>query len=158
MRPTLLITDAKNVFVSHKPRKERDKQLIGEDCCFYEFFLSLKRTIILSNKDSIMSTLKAGGNVLLPIDTAGRVLGNFFYNYHFFIICKHHSCQTSTNRIIISVGRALELLSTATVRPGAVQLCRFECCRICQKSIGMVGRRDIETVCCYLVVFSIVVV
>jgi cleavage and polyadenylation specificity factor subunit 2 len=51
-RPTVLISDAYNALVEHPPRRQRDTQLL----------------------ESIMSTLKGGGNVLLPADTAGRVL------------------------------------------------------------------------------------
>jgi Cft2 family RNA processing exonuclease len=51
-RPTLLITDARNALVTHQPRRERDKELV----------------------DSITKTLKGRGNVLMPVDTAGRSL------------------------------------------------------------------------------------
>lgn len=49
---SLLITDAHNSLYSHPPRKDRDKQLI----------------------ETIVNTLRNEGNVLLPCDTAGRVL------------------------------------------------------------------------------------
>ena len=51
-RPALLITNALNWEVSHPPRKDRDAQLIAK----------------------VLETVRAGGNVLMPIDTAGRVL------------------------------------------------------------------------------------
>ncbi len=51
-RPTVLITDAYNALVELPARRQRDAQLL----------------------ESIMATLKGGGNVLLPADTAGRVL------------------------------------------------------------------------------------
>ncbi len=51
-RPTLLITDARNALVTHRARNERDKELV----------------------ESITKTLKTRGNVLLPVDTAGRSL------------------------------------------------------------------------------------
>uniref|UniRef100_A0A6B2L931 Cleavage and polyadenylation specificity factor subunit 2 n=1 Tax=Arcella intermedia TaxID=1963864 RepID=A0A6B2L931_9EUKA len=51
-QPTLLITDALNALNSQDSRGNRDSLLI----------------------ESITSTLRAGGNVLLPVDTAGRVL------------------------------------------------------------------------------------
>jgi cleavage and polyadenylation specificity factor subunit 2 len=52
LRPTLLITDARQTFVQHAPRKDRDKKLT----------------------ESILTTLRGGGCVLLPTDTAGRAL------------------------------------------------------------------------------------
>jgi Cft2 family RNA processing exonuclease len=51
-RPTLLITDARNALVTHQPRRDRDKELV----------------------ESITKTLKGRGNVLMPVDTAGRSL------------------------------------------------------------------------------------
>jgi Cft2 family RNA processing exonuclease len=51
-RPTLLITDARNALVTHRARSERDKELL----------------------ETISKTLKPRGNVLLPVDTAGRSL------------------------------------------------------------------------------------
>ncbi|KAK1581082.1 hypothetical protein Q3G72_002944 [Acer saccharum] len=51
VRPAVLITDAYNALNNQPPRQQR------------EIF-----------QDSISKTLKAGGNVLLPVDTAGRVL------------------------------------------------------------------------------------
>ncbi|CAI9092242.1 OLC1v1027434C1 [Oldenlandia corymbosa var. corymbosa] len=52
VRPAVLITDAYNA-LSHQPsRRQRDQEFL----------------------DAIMKTLKTGGNVLLPVDTAGRVL------------------------------------------------------------------------------------
>ncbi|KAJ4706015.1 Cleavage and polyadenylation specificity factor subunit 2 [Melia azedarach] len=51
VRPAVLITDAYNALSNQPPRQQR------------EIF-----------QDTILKTLKAGGNVLLPVDTAGRVL------------------------------------------------------------------------------------
>ncbi|KAK3220697.1 hypothetical protein Dsin_014667 [Dipteronia sinensis] len=51
VRPAVLITDAYNALNNQPPRQQR------------EIF-----------QDSISKTLKSGGNVLLPVDTAGRVL------------------------------------------------------------------------------------
>lgn len=51
-RPTLLITDAYNALISQANRRSRDGELL----------------------EDIMRTLRGGGNVLLPTDTAGRVL------------------------------------------------------------------------------------
>ncbi|KAL5744627.1 hypothetical protein ACOSQ2_027743 [Xanthoceras sorbifolium] len=51
VRPAVLITDAYNALNNQPPRQQR------------EIF-----------QDTISKTLKAGGNVLLPVDTAGRVL------------------------------------------------------------------------------------
>ncbi|GKV31150.1 hypothetical protein SLEP1_g39882 [Rubroshorea leprosula] len=54
VRPAVLITDAYNALNNQPPRpqRERDKDFV----------------------DTISRTLEAGGNVLLPVDTAGRVL------------------------------------------------------------------------------------
>eukprot|EP01125_Pyxidicula_operculata_P014680 TRINITY_DN4916_c0_g1_i1.p1 TRINITY_DN4916_c0_g1~~TRINITY_DN4916_c0_g1_i1.p1 ORF type:complete len:585 (+),score=119.09 TRINITY_DN4916_c0_g1_i1:17-1771(+) len=51
-QPTLLITDAFNAQVEQEPRRNRDKELF----------------------DSLIATLRNNGNVLLPVDSAGRVL------------------------------------------------------------------------------------
>eukprot|EP01135_Chromosphaera_perkinsii_P000762 Nk52_evm50s151 gene=Nk52_evmTU50s151 len=51
-RPTLLITDALNAKVEAAPRRQTDQDLVGK----------------------ILTTVRDGGNVLLPVDTAGRVL------------------------------------------------------------------------------------
>eukprot|EP01116_Phalansterium_solitarium_P003529 TRINITY_DN14340_c0_g1_i1.p2 TRINITY_DN14340_c0_g1~~TRINITY_DN14340_c0_g1_i1.p2 ORF type:complete len:733 (-),score=366.09 TRINITY_DN14340_c0_g1_i1:191-2389(-) len=52
VRPTLLITDAVNALATVPSRKERDSELT----------------------DLVLRTLRANGNVLLPVDTSGRVL------------------------------------------------------------------------------------
>lgn len=64
-RPTLLITDAYNALVSQANRRSRDGELL----------------------EDIMQTLRNGGNVLLPTDTAGRVLEllmciDQYWSYH----------------------------------------------------------------------------
>jgi len=51
-RPSLMITDAKQATSQSVSKKSRDQQLM----------------------ESIVTTLNNGGNVLLPVDTAGRVL------------------------------------------------------------------------------------
>ncbi|KAI8145312.1 beta-lactamase-like protein [Fennellomyces sp. T-0311] len=51
-RPSLLITDALNAAVVHPPRKERNSAMF----------------------DTMMTTLRAGGSVLLPTDSSARVL------------------------------------------------------------------------------------
>lgn len=51
-RPAVLITDAINALTSQPPRQQREKEFVG----------------------TILNTLRADGNVLLPVDTAGRVL------------------------------------------------------------------------------------
>ena len=51
-RPTLLITDCYNAMYKQERRKERDEQLMT----------------------NILSTFRNGGNVLIAVDTAGRVL------------------------------------------------------------------------------------
>lgn len=52
VRPAVLITDAYNALNNQPPRRQRDQEFL----------------------DSIMKTLRGDGNVLLPVDTAGRVL------------------------------------------------------------------------------------
>jgi len=52
LRPSLLITDAYNAIYSQARRKQRDEQLMT----------------------NILATLRRGGNVLIAVDTAGRVL------------------------------------------------------------------------------------
>ncbi|XP_010255376.1 PREDICTED: cleavage and polyadenylation specificity factor subunit 2 [Nelumbo nucifera] len=51
-RPAVLITDAYNALNNQPSRRQRDQELL----------------------DAILKTLRADGNVLLPVDTAGRVL------------------------------------------------------------------------------------
>jgi len=51
-RPSLMIADARNAAVTMGSRKQRDRELF----------------------DAILSTLRSGGNVLMPTDTAGRAL------------------------------------------------------------------------------------
>ncbi|XP_015573897.1 cleavage and polyadenylation specificity factor subunit 2 isoform X2 [Ricinus communis] len=53
VRPAVLITDAYNALSNQPPRQQRDKEFLEK---------------------TILKTLEAGGNVLLPVDTAGRVL------------------------------------------------------------------------------------
>uniref|UniRef100_A0A7I4EGV0 Cleavage and polyadenylation specificity factor subunit 2 n=1 Tax=Physcomitrium patens TaxID=3218 RepID=A0A7I4EGV0_PHYPA len=52
VRPAVLITDAYNALNNQPPRKQRDQEFI----------------------DMILKVLRAEGNVLLPVETAGRVL------------------------------------------------------------------------------------
>ncbi|XP_010550556.1 PREDICTED: cleavage and polyadenylation specificity factor subunit 2 isoform X2 [Tarenaya hassleriana] len=52
VRPAVLITDAYNALNNQPPRQQRDKEFL----------------------DAISKHLEVGGNVLLPVDTAGRVL------------------------------------------------------------------------------------
>ncbi|XP_042058065.1 cleavage and polyadenylation specificity factor subunit 2-like [Salvia splendens] len=53
VRPAVLITDAYNALLSNQPpRRQKDQQLL----------------------DAILKTLRADGNILVPVDTAGRVL------------------------------------------------------------------------------------
>ena len=52
VRPAVLITDAYNALNNQPPRKQRDQEFI----------------------DVILTALRAGGNVLLPVEAAGRVL------------------------------------------------------------------------------------
>lgn len=51
-RPTLLIADSKGALEVHATRKQRDTELL----------------------DSLLGPLRAGGSVLVPVETAGRVL------------------------------------------------------------------------------------
>ncbi|KAJ9172883.1 hypothetical protein P3X46_016077 [Hevea brasiliensis] len=53
VRPAVLITDAYNALSNQPPRQQRDKEFLEK---------------------TILKTLEAGGNVLLPVDSAGRVL------------------------------------------------------------------------------------
>uniref|UniRef100_A0A2P2L1T3 Cleavage and polyadenylation specificity factor subunit 2 n=1 Tax=Rhizophora mucronata TaxID=61149 RepID=A0A2P2L1T3_RHIMU len=53
VRPAVLITDAYNALSNQPPRQQRDKEFLEK---------------------SVLKTLEAGGNVLLPVDTTGRVL------------------------------------------------------------------------------------
>ncbi|KAK4480742.1 hypothetical protein RD792_013824 [Penstemon davidsonii] len=53
VRPAVLITDAYNALLSNQPpRRQRDQEFL----------------------DAILRTLRADGNILVPVDTAGRVL------------------------------------------------------------------------------------
>ncbi|KAL1565556.1 cleavage and polyadenylation specificity factor subunit 2 [Salvia divinorum] len=53
VRPAVLITDAYNALLSNQPpRRQKDQQLL----------------------DAILKTLRADGNILIPVDTGGRVL------------------------------------------------------------------------------------
>ncbi|GAV60143.1 Lactamase_B domain-containing protein/RMMBL domain-containing protein/Beta-Casp domain-containing protein/CPSF100_C domain-containing protein [Cephalotus follicularis] len=52
VRPAVLLTDAYNVLNNQPPRQRRDRDFL----------------------ETVKKTLEAGGNVLLPVDTAGRVL------------------------------------------------------------------------------------
>ncbi|CAN1296294.1 Cleavage and polyadenylation specificity factor subunit 2, partial [Linum perenne] len=52
VRPAVLITDAYNALSNQLPRQQRDKEFL----------------------ERIVRTLEAGGNVLLPVDSAGRAL------------------------------------------------------------------------------------
>ncbi|XAR53657.1 hypothetical protein NMG60_11022294 [Bertholletia excelsa] len=52
VRPAVLITDAYNALNNQPSRRQRDQEFL----------------------DAILKTLRANGNVLLPVDTAGRVL------------------------------------------------------------------------------------
>lgn len=69
-RPTLLITDAYNALTSHPPRKERDKQLMGA----LAVALRGSLTLIVFAAETVLGTVRGGGSVLLPVDSAGRVL------------------------------------------------------------------------------------
>lgn len=73
-RPAVLISDAYNALNSQPSRQQRDKQFL----------------------ETILKTLEGGGNVLLPVDSAGRVLelllileqfwGQRFLNYPIFFL------------------------------------------------------------------------
>lgn len=74
-RPTLLITDAFNGLTTQTSRRSRDMDLIGMTLIF-----DISTVLIISvawsemTTDTTMKTLRGDGNVLLPTDTAGRVL------------------------------------------------------------------------------------
>ncbi|XP_050206694.1 cleavage and polyadenylation specificity factor subunit 2 [Mercurialis annua] len=53
VRPAVLITDAYTALSNQPPRQQRDREILEK---------------------TILKTLESGGNVLLPVDTAGRVL------------------------------------------------------------------------------------
>ncbi|KAF3793568.1 Cleavage and polyadenylation specificity factor subunit 2 [Nymphaea thermarum] len=72
VRPAVLITDAYNALNNQPYRRQRDQELL----------------------DSILKALRAGGNVLLPIDTAGRVL-------ELVLILEQHWAQDRLNYPII---------------------------------------------------------
>ena len=57
LRPTILITDASNALSREANRKSRDSEFL----------------------DAIVGTLRADGNVLVPVETAGRVLELLLY-------------------------------------------------------------------------------
>ena len=52
LKPTVLITDTYNVSIRHQPRPKREEQML----------------------EKVLSHLRNNGNVLLPVDTTGRVL------------------------------------------------------------------------------------
>lgn len=66
VRPAVLITDAYNALKNQPPRQQRDKEFL----------------------DTISKTLETGGNVLLPVDTAGRV-------FELLLILEQHWAQKS---------------------------------------------------------------
>ena len=66
-RPHLLITDAYNALSVQARRKERDKALLGT----YPIATTASFPYIT---DKIVNTLRKNGNVLIAVDTAGRVL------------------------------------------------------------------------------------
>ena len=95
MRPAVLITDAYNALNNQPQRKQRDQEFIGKllfDTLSYSrgnladrveifvLFVSNLSGGCLNNcrsfalTDMILKVLRADGNVLLPVDTAGRVL------------------------------------------------------------------------------------
>ena len=69
-RPTLLITDALNTKYSQGQRKTKDAQLLSMNIrfCIPPFE---KQTSLLA---TILETMRRDGNVLICVDTAGRVL------------------------------------------------------------------------------------
>jgi len=69
-RPSLLITDAFNSMYEQERRRIRDEKLMSMSSKFVNVY-SLFNFYILAN---ILQTLRKGGNVLISVDTAGRVL------------------------------------------------------------------------------------
>jgi cleavage and polyadenylation specificity factor subunit 2 len=61
VRPSLLITDGRNARVRHQKRRLTDQALIG----------------------SVVATLRAGGNVLMPTDWCVEVFFFFFFFFFF---------------------------------------------------------------------------
>jgi cleavage and polyadenylation specificity factor subunit 2 len=91
VRPAVLITDAYNALNNQPQRKQRDQEFIGTfrfyslNCLsrqrrFWWCFLlklsvgALNNCCSIAFTDMILKVLRADGNVLLPIETAGRVL------------------------------------------------------------------------------------
>lgn len=94
MRPAVLITDAYNALNNQPQRKQRDQEFIGKflinSLCYlrqsfnrqirdfamcFEFFWWWPEQLPLHCfADMILKVLRADGNVLLPVETAGRVL------------------------------------------------------------------------------------
>lgn len=64
VRPAVLITDAYNALNNHPWRRQRDQEFV----------------------DAIMKVLRADGNVLLPVETAGRVLELVLYLEQYWLL------------------------------------------------------------------------
>lgn len=81
-RPSLLITDAFNATYQQARRRTRDEKLMSKSHCFLlKLKLYLKRKRVSNScvhyffhVANILQTLRGGGNVLVSVDTAGRVL------------------------------------------------------------------------------------
>jgi cleavage and polyadenylation specificity factor subunit 2 len=69
-RPTLLITDALNTKYSQGQRKTKDAQLLSKNFCEIRF----KQLFFFYFLATILETMRRDGNVLICVDTAGRVL------------------------------------------------------------------------------------
>lgn len=71
-RPHLLITDAYNALNVQARRKERDQALLSKSMLPWEHWLPWEHYCsLLAN---ILKTLRSNGNILIAVDTAGRVL------------------------------------------------------------------------------------
>jgi cleavage and polyadenylation specificity factor subunit 2 len=94
-RPSLLITDAYNAMTSFPLRKDRDQLLASNDKIKYinecivfniDLFFCFICFICLAQ---IHNTLMRGGNVLLPVDSAGRCLESAMVLHNLWEIKKY---------------------------------------------------------------------
>eukprot|EP00249_Psilotum_nudum_P015759 c25506_g1_i1 orf=216-2441(+) len=89
VRPAVLITDAYNALNNQPVRRQRDQEFV----------------------DAIITVLRAGGNVLLPVETAGRVLELILYLEQYWSLQRlSYSMAFLTNVSISTVEFAKSLL------------------------------------------------
>lgn len=81
-RPSLLITDSFNATYVQPRRKQRDEQLLSmyfvtaskNNFCTYKGSNIVTLLVVFLSPANILETLRGDGNVLIAVDTAGRVL------------------------------------------------------------------------------------